>query len=139
MSESNRFSVISNSDNSENHSNFHTYVVSPVHAFLHSHVVRPSKEYPLIFSSVILILLSILLLLSLLLVPSSSEITEPAISAISSAIIDAANTAADTMANTAEKIATVALGLLFELLSAFDNFKPRSPTANLAGFSQFLI
>ncbi|CAG8830673.1 18214_t:CDS:2, partial [Gigaspora rosea] len=74
----------------ENHSFFHTYVVSPVQEFFRSHVVRPSKEYPLIFSSFMLILLSILLLLILLLdnscttpslvnnfdkLPSSSEIT----------------------------------------------------------------
>ncbi|CAG8603542.1 19664_t:CDS:2 [Racocetra fulgida] len=51
----------------ENHSSFHTYVVSPVQAFFRSHVVRPSKEHPSIFSFVILILLSILLLLILLL------------------------------------------------------------------------
>ncbi|RIB07034.1 hypothetical protein C2G38_2215581 [Gigaspora rosea] len=184
----------------ENHSFFHTYVVSPVQAFFRSHVVWPSKEYSLIFSSYMLILLSILLLLILLLgssktiylskftfddlikfitkknditftlygycvdnscttpslvnnfdkLPSSSEITgkssnqnhldipipsiptpsipnvpssvEPAVSAVSSAVTDAANTAA----NTAGDIAA--------LLSAFDNFKPRSPTANVSGF-----
>ncbi|CAG8658694.1 4716_t:CDS:2 [Gigaspora margarita] len=202
MEESNRLSVFSNSDmaNSENHSNYHTYVVS--------HIVRPSKEYSLIFSSVILILLSILLLLILLLGSSKtiylskfpfdesikyitkkkdiaftlysycldnscttpsllnnfdkllsfSEITDKssnqkcldipissiptpsipnvlssvkaAVSAVSSAVIDASNTAANTAANTAREIAVAAPGLLSELLSAFDNFKPRSPTAN---------
>ncbi|CAG8822429.1 11062_t:CDS:1, partial [Gigaspora rosea] len=35
----------------ENYSSFHTYVVSPFQAFFRSHVVRPSKEYPLIFAS----------------------------------------------------------------------------------------
>ncbi|KAF0536886.1 hypothetical protein F8M41_008937 [Gigaspora margarita] len=54
--------------------------------------------------------------------PSSSEITDPAVSAVSSAIIYAANTAANT-----------APGILSELLNAFDNFKPRSPTANVSG------
>ncbi|CAG8759861.1 1151_t:CDS:2 [Gigaspora rosea] len=130
----------------ENHSFFHTYVVSPVQAFFRSHVVWPSKEYSLIFSSYMLILLSILLLLILLLgkitgkssnqnhldipipsiptpsIPNVPSSVEPAVSAVSSAVTDAANTAA----NTAGDIAA--------LLSAFDNFKPRSPTANVSGF-----
>ncbi|KAF0508953.1 hypothetical protein F8M41_018639 [Gigaspora margarita] len=69
------------------------------------------------------------------LIPTSSipSSVEPAISAISSAVIDATNTAANTAANTASEIAAMALGLLSELLSAFDNFKPRSPTANFVG------
>ncbi|CAG8575918.1 15128_t:CDS:2 [Dentiscutata erythropus] len=206
-----RLSVVSNSDTAkpENNSSFHTYVVSPVQTFFHSHVVRPSKETPLVFYSVLLILLSILLLLVLLLgssktiylskftfdepikfithksdiiftlyghcvddscttpslvnnfdkLPSSSDITaksssnqkrldiptpsiptpsipdipssvEPAVSAVSSDVTNAANTAASTAADIAAK----APGLLSELLSAFDNFKPRSPTANISGF-----
>ncbi|CAG8456325.1 2028_t:CDS:2 [Gigaspora margarita] len=58
-------------------------------------------------------------------VPSSIE---PAVSAFSSAITNGANTAA----NTAKDIAAIAPGLLSQLLSAFDNFKPRSPTANVS-------
>ncbi|CAG8564926.1 8959_t:CDS:1, partial [Racocetra fulgida] len=68
-------------------------------------------------------------------IPNVPSSVEPAVSAVSSAVTDAANTAA----NTAGDIAAVASGLLTQLLSAFDNFKPRSPTANVSGFSQFLI
>jgi len=204
-----RLSIVSNSDTAkpENHSSFHTYVISPIQTFFYNHVVRPSKETPLIFSSVILILLSILLLFILLIgssksiylskftfdapikfitnkneitftlyghcvddsctspslfnnfdkLPSSSEITgksskqkrldiptpsiptpsipnvpssvAPVVSTVGGAVTDAANTAA----NTAGDIAAKAPGLLNDLLSAFDNFKPKSPTANIAG------
>ncbi|RIB24346.1 histidine kinase-like ATPase [Gigaspora rosea] len=58
----------------------------------------------------------------------------PAVSAVSSAVTDVAQTAA----NSAGDIAAVAPGLLSQLLSAFDNFKPRSP-ANVSGFFIFLI
>ncbi|CAG8740068.1 13830_t:CDS:2 [Gigaspora rosea] len=203
-----RLSIVSNSDTAkpENHSSFHNYVISPIQTFFYNHVVRPSKETPLIFSSVILILLSILLLFILLIgssksiylskftfdapikfitnkneitftlyghcvddsctspslfnnfdkLPSSSEITgksskqkrldiptpsiptpsipnvpssvAPVVSTVGGAVTDAANTAA----NTAGDIAAKAPGLLNDLLSAFDNFKPKSPTANIA-------
>ncbi|CAG8454739.1 24683_t:CDS:2 [Cetraspora pellucida] len=183
-----RLSVTSNADTvkPESYSFFHTYVASPIQAFFHSYIVRPSKETPLIFYSVILIILSILLLFVLLItftlyghcvddecttpslinnfdkVPSSSEIKDkssknqkrldipniptpsipapsvpdvsssagPAVSAVSGAVNDAANTAV----NTAEDIAAKAQELLSKLLSSFDNFKPKSPTANISGF-----
>ncbi|CAG8452247.1 15434_t:CDS:2 [Dentiscutata heterogama] len=198
----------SNTKKPKIYSSFYIYVIVPVQSFFRSHIVRPSKEYSLIFTSVILILLSILLLIILLLgssktiylskftfeapiklitkknditfslygycldnscttpslvnnfdkLPSSSEITgkylnkkrldipilsiptpsipgvEPAVSAISSAVINAANTAANTATNTAGEIAAVAPGLLSKLLSAFDNFKPRSSTVNFSRF-----
>ncbi|CAG8634932.1 4613_t:CDS:2 [Gigaspora margarita] len=203
-----RSSIVSNSDTAkpENQSSFHTYVISPIQTFFYTHVVRPSKETPLIFSSVLLILLSILLLFILLIgssksiylskftfdapikfitnknditftlyghcvddsctspslfnnfdkLPSSSEITgksskqkrldiptpsiptpsipnvpssvQPVVSTVGGAVADAANTAV----NTAGDIAAKAPGLLNDLLSAFDNFKPKSPTFNIA-------
>ncbi|CAG8602666.1 10815_t:CDS:2 [Dentiscutata heterogama] len=143
-----RLSVVSNSDTAkpENNSSFHTYVVSPVQTFFHSHVVRPSKEYPLMIHALLLHWLIILINV----LPSSSEITgkssnqkrldiptpsiptpsipdvpssvEPAVSAVSGAVTGAANTAV----NTAADIAAKAPGLLSQLLSAFDKFKPRT-------------
>ena len=63
------FRPISNSDTKKPkiYSSFYIYVIVPVQSFFRSHIIWPSKEYPLIFTSVILILLSILLLIILLL------------------------------------------------------------------------
>ncbi|RIB18246.1 hypothetical protein C2G38_2245896 [Gigaspora rosea] len=121
----------SNNDTSkpENYSSFHTYVVSPFQAFFHNSCTTLS------------------LINNFDKLPSSSEITNKSsnqkrfdipissistfsipnvpssVSAVGSAVSDAANTAANTATNTAGK-----------LLRAFDNFKPKSPTANVSGF-----
>ncbi|CAG8574503.1 639_t:CDS:2, partial [Racocetra persica] len=63
-------------------------------------------------------------------VPDVPSSVGPAASAVSSAVNDAANTAV----NAAQDIAAKAQELLSKLLSSFDNFKPKSPTSNIAGF-----
>ncbi|CAG8562101.1 4589_t:CDS:2, partial [Racocetra fulgida] len=61
-------------------------------------------------------------------VPDVPSSVGPAASAVSSAVNDAANTAV----NAAQDIAAKAQELLSKLLSSFDNFKPKSPTSNIA-------
>ncbi|CAG8744770.1 4035_t:CDS:2, partial [Racocetra persica] len=61
-------------------------------------------------------------------IPNVLSSLDSAVLAISSAVTNAANTAANSVGD----IAAVALGLLSQLLSAFDNFKP-SPANVLDG------